>query len=353
MFGRMMNNYYYGKSGKGDFRKEDLPTNRRELFRDTLRTRLSGLCRLNLLYMIVFLPMMIVLMLNFTNLLSSANTLLTVKENDYAGYVELATANGGTASLSEEQFNELKNTEIDFSQVVDGTLFSALLWLIPCIAITGPFTTGIAYVTRNWARDEHAFIWTDFKDAVKENWRQGLVLSCITAVLPFAVYIGWKFYGQMAARNTIMMVPQVLVVLVAVIWSLSITYMHPLAVTYELKMKDVIRNGLLLGVARLPMSIGIRLLHCVPLLIGAALIYFWNPMIGMMILFGYYMLIGFSLSRFVTASYTNAVFDKYLNPRIEGAKVNQGIHNADEDDGDEEDDAETENSGTGEGDAKD
>ena len=24
MFGRMMNNYYYGKSGKGDFRKEDL-----------------------------------------------------------------------------------------------------------------------------------------------------------------------------------------------------------------------------------------------------------------------------------------------------------------------------------------
>ena len=25
MFGKMMNNFYYGKSGKGDYRKDDLP----------------------------------------------------------------------------------------------------------------------------------------------------------------------------------------------------------------------------------------------------------------------------------------------------------------------------------------
>ena len=63
MFGRFMNNYYYGKSGKGDFRKEDMPQTRMQLFWDTLRTRLSALCRLNLMYMVVFLPMMIVLMI--------------------------------------------------------------------------------------------------------------------------------------------------------------------------------------------------------------------------------------------------------------------------------------------------
>ena len=49
MFGRFMNNYYYGKSGKGDFRKEDLPSTRKQLFFDTLRTRLSSLFRINLL----------------------------------------------------------------------------------------------------------------------------------------------------------------------------------------------------------------------------------------------------------------------------------------------------------------
>ena len=133
-----------------------------------------------------------------------------------------------------------------------------------------------------------------------------------------------------------MMIPQVLVVLVSLIWSISITYMHPLVVTYELKTKDVIRNGLLLGIARLPMSVGIRLLHCVPALIGGLLIWFWNPMIGMLILFAYYALIGFSISRFVTASYTNAVFDRFINTRIEGAKVNQGLYKPEDEDEEEE-----------------
>ena len=74
----------------------------------------------------------------------------------------------------------------------------------------------------------------------------------------------------------------------------------------------------------------------VPALIGAALIWFWNPMIGMLILFAYYALIGFSISRFVTASYTNAVFDRFINTRIEGAKVNQGLYKPDDEDEEEE-----------------
>ena len=31
-FGNLMNNYFYGKSGKGDYRVEDMPQNRRQLF---------------------------------------------------------------------------------------------------------------------------------------------------------------------------------------------------------------------------------------------------------------------------------------------------------------------------------
>ena len=47
MFGKMMNRYYYGKSGKGDYTKEDLPQTRWQLFWEMLRVRLSGLVRLN------------------------------------------------------------------------------------------------------------------------------------------------------------------------------------------------------------------------------------------------------------------------------------------------------------------
>ena len=328
-----MNNYYYGKSGKGDFRKEDMPENRWELFWDTLRTRLSALCRLNLMYMLIWLPTMIVLLLTFMGGLSNLNAIVAAKEGTLQAAVEQSDGEENAVTYTEEQITEMKNVNIpDYLRVL---LSSTLLTLIPCIAITGPATAGVAYVTRNWARDEHAFIWSDFKDAVKENWKQSLVISLITAVLPFLIYIGWTFYGQMAQQQAFMVIPQMLLLFLGLIWALSVTYMYPLLVTYQLKLKDLLRNGLLLGIARLPMSVGVRLLHCVPTLLCVLLAYLWNPMYGALILFGYYLLIGYTLSRFVTASYTNSVFDRFLNTRIEGAKVNRGLRDP-EDDEDED-----------------
>ena len=369
MFGRMINNYYYGKSGKGDFRKDDLPETRMQLFWDTLRTRLSNLFRLNLMYAVIWIPAVIVLLVNAGNVWDSLQMQSVIISYNYAEYTELAQEKNFEVGLTEEEYNAYRsglmiyndaNYEAYLERVGDSeatltqeqfltyrqtmktslqnSILRLLAWLIPCIAITGPLTAGICYVTRNWARDEHAFIWSDFRDAVKENWKIPLVLSTVTGVLPAGIYAGWLTYGNMAASNAIMVLPQMLVVLAGILWALMITYMHPLAVTYDLKLKGVLRNGFLLGIARLPFSIGIRLLHCVPTLIAFAAVWFFgmDPLLALVILSAYYMLIGFALSRFITASYTNAVFDRFINSRIDGAKVNQGLRPAEFDE-DEED----------------
>ena len=49
-----------------------------------------------------------------------------------------------------------------------------------------------------------------------------------------------------------------------------------------------------------------------------------------------YGIIGIALIGFIQASFSNACFDKYLNPRIEGAKVNQGLQQEEEDDDDDD-----------------
>lgn len=302
MFGKFMNNYYYGKSGKGDYNKEDLPTNRWQLFWEMLRVRLSGLCRLNLMYLVAWLPTMLVLLFGITGILTG---------------------------LMGEDGELVANADV----LLMGMVQTTLLLLVPCITITGIATPGVAYVTRNWSRDEHAFIWSDFKDAVKLNWKQGVLTALITGILPLAVWVGWDFYGEMANTTSVwMIVPQVLVLMIGILWSLAVTYMHPLIVTYQLKFKDVLRNAFLLAIARLPMSVGIRLLHCLPLVIAVLLALVVNPLYCVMGLFFYYALIGFGLSRFITASYTNAVFDKYINSQIEGAVVNRGLNTEVEDD---------------------
>lgn len=332
MFGKLMNNYYYGKSGKGDYTPDDLPKNRWQLFLEMLRTRFSGLVRLNLLYMLVWLPTIIVLMWGSSGVLNA----LTMVDDTRVGQVEtIEQADGSTM-----EFTYISSQ--DFSNATLAMVNMVLLLLVPCIAITGPATAGVCYVTRNWARDEHAFIWSDFKDAVKENWKQSLVISCITSLMPLVIYFGWRFYGQMSQTQPLMVLPQVLVVMIGLIWSLAVTYMHPLIVSYKLRLRDLFRNGLLLAVARLPMSVGIRLLHVLPLVLTIGIGFLTNNIALLLLLpLAWYVLIGFTLSRFVTASYTNGVFDKYINSRIEGAQVDRGLAKDLEDDEDEDDGDET------------
>jgi len=381
MFGRMMKNYYYGKSGQGDFRKDDMPETRMQLFWDTLRTRLSALCRLSMMYFVIWIPACVVILLNVSNLWNQAQTEALYANYDYSEYVEIMKKGNMEVSVTEEEYNLRRDSLMEQNRILEDADYNAyleridgaegealtqeqfeyvrsyystklqndllhmLLILFPCIAITGPFTAGICYVTRNWARDEHAFIWTDFRDAVKANWKIPLLLSTITGIMPLIISTGWFTYSQMAARNMIMIVPQMLVVVIGILWALCITYMHPLTITYDLPAKNVLRNGFLLGVARLPMSAGIRLLHCVPVLIAAGAVWFFglDPMLAIVLLFGYYGIIGLGISRFVTASYTNAVFDRFINSRIEGAKTNQGLRpKEDYDDEDDEDEAKQE-----------
>jgi len=323
MFGKLMNQFYYGKSGKGDYRKEDLPQNRWQLFGEMLKIRLSGLVRLNLMYAAVWLPALVV---GISAVLNGYNALLALNE--------IEAAEQAAAALTLEGLGEY----------IRALVLNTLLWLIPCIAITGPCTAGIAYVTRNWARDEHAFVWSDFKDAIKENWKQGLAVSIITGLMPMIIYVCWSFYGEMAAGNALYLVPQMISCTLAVLWLCALLYAYPLMVTYRLRLKDLLRNSLLLAVGRLPMTVGLKLLSLLPTAIAVAVAVL-TPYLQWVILIyaAYYLCFGFSLSRFIGASYSNAVFDKYINPRIEGAAVGRGIYNP------EEDEEESENEGEAQG----
>ena len=116
-FRNLMNNYFYGKQGQGDFTLEQLPQNRRQLFRDVLKVRWSALIGVNLLYMIAWIPAVV---WTFLNLIALYNLQAMPAES----------VAGDTAGL----------------------VTTWLMILAPCIAITGPFNAGVTYVLRNWVQ---------------------------------------------------------------------------------------------------------------------------------------------------------------------------------------------------------
>ena len=321
-----MNNYYYGKSGKGDYQKDDLPRTRWQLFWEMLRVRFAGLFRLNIVSVIAWLPAMYVLIQLMSNLFNIAGVAQTVEMDPSAA--------------TPEQLELVQNLRPLYNSVI----MRSLLLLVPAIAITGPFQAGMAYVTRNWARDEHAFVWSDFKDALIGNWKQSLVISFITGLVPLIVYVGYQFYGDMGQQNMLFVVPQMLTAMLGLVWTLALVYFYPMMVTYKLNLRTLLRNAFLLSIGRLPQTAGARLVMLVPTLLALAVSWFIPAytIYALMVLAGYYLLIGNALARFVYASLSNAVFDKFINTRLEGVQINRGLAKEEDIDEDADDDEDTE-----------
>ena len=296
-FKNLMNNYFYGKQGQGDFTVANLPQNRRQLFGDILKVRWSSLFGVNLLYLIIWIPAIAWC------------------------YVNIVTLFG------------LLSTEEGVAQV-PGLVSTWLLVLAPCIAITGPFNAGVTYVLRNWARDEHSFVLSDFKDAMKANWKQAIVISIVSGFMPFLLYVGWTFYSNMLERSMVFILPIALLLLVGLVWNLGEMLMFPMLITYDLKLKDVIRNSALLTVAKLPWAILIRLLTlALPALAVAVALLIPNiQMYVLLVLMLAYLVFMVAFNKLITVSYANWLCETYLNPRIEGARTNIGLRPEDWDD---------------------
>ena len=284
-FKSFFDNYFYGKSGKADFTEKNLPGNRLQLFRDVFMVRKGSMVGLNLLYLLIWLPAAIWTFINVVQLAS-----------------------------------------ID-AQMLDSLVFTYLLILFPLIAITGPFTAGISFVMRNWARDEHAFAFLDFKKGMKDNWKQALLMSAINGALPLLLYICIYFYSGMAQGNAFFYLPVALVLIAAVIWNLGMLVLPTLMVGYRLNFAQLVKNSAILTLAALPRAIAIRLATlALPLLFLLLSIFVPSAAswLGAIVLAAYLIIVP-SFNKLITASYANALCEKYLNPKIEGAQVNIGL----------------------------
>lgn len=306
---------YYGKAGKRDYSEMDMPKTRVSLFFLVLKDHIFDLVKVNAMQLLFWIPFLFWTLMN----------VMVIQSIDAQALSQ--TADGAST---------LMNT-------LSGYFSIWLIGIIPCIAITGPSSAGSAYVMRNWARDEHAFIFSDFKDAFKGNWKQALPISALTSVLPLIIYTAVMYYSQMSASNVIMIVPMVFVLSVGFMWTLMLPILYPMMVGYELRLKDIIKNSFLIAAARLPQMVAARLITLVPVVLLFVGLYFGIAWLLIGVSF-YYLLFGFAFSRLVYASFANGAFDKYLNPHIEGAKVNQGLrpHMEEDDILDDDDDEEEE-----------
>ncbi|MEG1879885.1 MAG: DUF624 domain-containing protein [Oscillospiraceae bacterium] len=234
----------WNKPGKGVDPNEP---QKRSFFRffDIFFRKFWHFVKLNLIYAIALIPTFIIVgllagfvsghVLSLPGLMDSINSMANEM-----------VASGGAEALTFEAYQAQTVVLIDlFIRLIVAVLFVLILGM-------GPATAGLAYVLRNFAREEHAWIWSDFKDAAKSNFKQASIVFLIDVVVYSLLFISISFYGQIGGWMAMLKYP---LIIVAIIFAFMHFYIYQMMVTFKLSIKNLYKNALIFALGKLPSNV--------------------------------------------------------------------------------------------------
>ena len=192
--------------------------------------------QVNLLYCIALIPTFIIM---FILAGTVSNAVLTTFDTGIASLVGLSAPD-----FNNSDFNLLYIT-IDVCLRAFVTVLFTVFWGM------GPATAGLHYIMRNYSREENAFILSDFWDAVKDNFKQSLVVFIVDVIMLFAFFYAITFYNS---QTNILKYAKYLVYCLFLFYTMVHLFLYPLMVRYKLTIGKLYRNAALFCLASLPFS---------------------------------------------------------------------------------------------------
>lgn len=123
-----------------------------------------------------------------------------------------------------------------------GNVFLFYLSLAPLIGLS-VITSGLAYVLRNFARQQHVFLWTDFFETIKKNWKQSLAIGTIDYIVYLMMSTAFNFYNVHIKVNVWYSIPLILCVLLIVVFTTMQYYLHMMLITFDISVKKILKNA--------------------------------------------------------------------------------------------------------------
>lgn len=122
---------------------------------------------------------------------------------------------------------------------------------------SGPASASFAYISKCYTHEEHAWIKSDGWDKFKENFKQGMIVVLIDAVIILLAMNALMFYFA-TYRQTgqlLWLVTGYFAIVLLVLYTMMHFYIYQLMVTFECSVLMLYRNSLLLTLGRLPYNV--------------------------------------------------------------------------------------------------
>jgi len=207
-------------------------------------------------------------------------------------------------------------TQNDLLTVIIAMALPIMTFLMGVPVITvGPAQAGLTYLMKCYSYELPTFIWSDFKDKMKENFKQGLLVSLINLFVVVFLIVDLYLYGRLTNGEGILMpIANGLMIVVFVLFLMMSLYIYPMMVGYSLKLKDLYKNALLFALAKFLPNLGVLLL-CALITLGPIIItWLTASIVPLAIAYVIYLCFGFTLPGLIINSVINPTIDKFLQP---------------------------------------
>lgn len=179
--------------------------------------------------------------------------------------------------------------------------------------VVGPVHAGVTYLFRNYAREEHAFVWMDFKEAAGSNLKQSMALGTLSIVAVVVLAFDYGYFNSPLVGSVIIQgLVSGLVVIISLLLSFMLMYLYPMMVTFRLSLGKMIRNAALLSIARFLPNLGIFLLDLFVLLLLPLAIVYVAPQVYVIFLFFYYLFFAFGFTFLLNNFFVYRQLRKYM-----------------------------------------
>jgi uncharacterized membrane protein YesL len=133
--------------------------------------------------------------------------------------------------------------------LLGGDPWNMLYWLIliPLVAFC-PANAGMTYVLRNLATEQPVFMFSDFWDAVKTNWKQSTLYCLLMTFCSIVVVVSVQFYNMNSGMHSWMFLPAALCIFIGLMLYLMSFYVMLMIVTLDLPFRAIIKNSFILAV---------------------------------------------------------------------------------------------------------
>ncbi len=265
--------YNYSKPGRG-INKADLEKAGASLYFDIFFRRIWKMIILNIMYLVVSIPAIVISLI-------------------ISSYFVTALASFAGINIAEN---------------ATGIFLLNILFSIVFFQVTGsgPASAAKSYVLRKYVKDTHAWVYSDFFENIKSNFKQGICVYIINMLLTATLMFSYISYSYMW-KNSLGNILAIIIILTATVFVMMQMYVYQLMSSVELKVKYIYKNALALTIIKLPWNILVMALTLLIMFLVYSIAMRVHLICVLFILALYFVLISFT-----QIFMTNNVMKKYV-----------------------------------------